>query len=357
MTTPNTIEQYGKRMKQFIQDLNDTNIKIVYFDINLKDITEIGKPYLITDLKTINIHNNKFYINSGPYGQWTYTYKPSAMAYLFTRHDTKIKAFLGTVEYSKAFEGGNMNVMDIVHIGNHFTVGLRENKKTKDISIVSHFTSYSEQDTSPLTFDVERTPDCTLPLLLERPITFETECKNYVSVGKCYEKAPILIEVMEELRKVFIGQHGGYIVEGPRGGRYTIQNGVKRYLSHPKKTQTGGGGLHLTDEIIQMIYEIIVQPVTEKYLKEDHQFVHTKLIYDTNNHFHAEKRQVIFMYNIVDHNTCAVFYVEVATIFEAVKEYAYKKKITNRKPSQKATRCYEELIALPTIHLNTLSSI
>lgn len=354
MTTPSSIIEYGKRMKQFIQDLDNTHVKIVYFNTNLEDNTEIGKPYIITDLKTLNIHDNKFYINSGLLGKWTYTYKPSAIAYLFTRHDTKITAFLGKAEYSKPFEGGIGNVIDIGHIGNHLTVGLREDKKTKNIVMTTHFTSYSEQDTSPLTFEVERTADCRLSL--EKPITVGSMCINSVLVDKCYEEAPVLIEVIEELRKVFIGQHGGYIVEGPRGGRYTIQNRVKRYLSHPKKPLIGGG-LHLTDEVVQMIYEIIVQPVTEKYLKEEHQFVHTKLFYDTNNHFNAKKKRVVFMYNIIDHDTCAVFYVEVATIFEAVKEYAYKKKMTNRKPSQKATRCYEELIALPTIHLNTLSSI
>lgn len=296
--------QYGKNMEQFMQGLKDTHIKIIYFDMH-------AGRWDVTDLKILFVNDHTFYVHSDPKGLWTYAYKPSAISYLFT------------TEYSRPIDGGHEGVIDIGSV----TVGVREHRKTKAVTMVTHITSYVEQGESPLTFDVERTPDCTLPL--ESPIADASVGASSVSVGA--------YEAMEELRRAFLGQHRG---------QYVIQNGSHETLV--------GGGPQLTDEGIQMIYEIIVQPVTDRYLREGHQFVHAKLFYDTHNHFHANKRHVVFMYDIADHNTCAVFYVEVSTIVEAAKAYAYKKQRTRRKPSQNASRCFEELTGLPTIHLDAL---
>jgi hypothetical protein len=348
MTDIEIIDKYGNNMKTFIDSLKDTQVKIIYFNMNTQD-KQIGDPHIITDVKTLNINGNKFYINSGVQGKWTYTYKPSALAYLFTRNDTTITGFLKRVEYSKAFEGGNEPIYDIGHIGNHLTVGLQQNKKTNHmITMTTHFTSYSEQGANQITFDVERTPNCLLSLT--NPIPSDS------LANKCYKDTPILLEVIEELRKAFLGQQGGYIEKGPRGGKYIFKNNVKRYIKHSIQNLVGGGPV-LREEVIKMIYEVIVEPVIVLYRETEHHFVNATMLYDTNNHFNSKKRHIVVIYDIFDHDTCAVFYVDIHTIFEAAKEYVYRKQITKRKPSQKATRCYEELIALPMAYLQVLQNI
>lgn len=330
-----TINQYRDNMKEYIDSLQDTGVKIIYFDMNTRD----NDPYKITSLKRLNINANKFYIYSGVEGKWTYTYKANAIAYLFTRHDTK---FLNRTESSILFDrsdGPNYHY-DIEAIRSHLTIGLRENKKMNNmITMTTHFTSYSEYESNPNTFDVDRTPKCMLSLT--NPIPSD------LIANICYEEAPVLLEVIEEIRKAFLGSQDGeqYIIHN------TIENDINDSI------QNLVGGPVLTEDVIKMVYELIVEPVVVSYRKTEHNFVNTTMLYDTNNHFNSKTQCVLFIFDIFNHDTCTIFYVDIYTIFEAVNEYIYRKQITNNKPSQKASRCYEELTTLPMAYLQVLQNI
>jgi len=327
--------KYGERMKSFIDSLPDTNVLMVYFTSPRARIAQ--------HLHIMSTSNKSVFINRGPAGIWVFTYLPSAIQYLFTRVDTDVQAFIGTVS-------GGAN-LDIGSIGSHLTVGIKE--KSGRPVLNTHFTFYEEDNSNQFEFTDDRSTECTV--WLDEDLDDQSMCISNTkkSFGSVYRDYPTLQNIIHTLRSVFLGDL--VIHRGVKGGRYMISNGNKKYLRDTRHEvrPARGGGLQLTDDIIEMIYQNVVRPVEQICSSEYNYAISPSLLYDTDNMFNCRKQQIILIYDIYHIKNRRIFYLDAENTFTAYEAYKFDQAQANLRatvnppiimgpPSPRARSCFNQ---------------
>lgn len=341
-------QKYGERMRTFIDSLPNTNVLMVYFISPKVRIAE--------NLHVLSTSNGHVFINRGPVGLWVFTYLPSAIQYLFTRVDTDVQAFVGTI-----YGGANF---DIGNVGSHLTVGIKE--KTGRLMLNTHFTFYEENISKQFEFSDDRSTECTV--WLDEPLDDQSRClsnkghSTEKSFGSVYKDYPMLPRIIHILRSVFLGDLA--IHKGVKGGRYLVNNGSKKYL-RPIVQPTKGGGLQLTDDIIEMIYQNVIRPVDNICSSEYNYAIYPSLLYDTDNMFMCRTQHIILIYDIPHIRIRHIFYLDAANTFNAYEAYKFDQAqanshatvnppITVAPPSQHARTCINQFKIMVKMQANAM---
>jgi hypothetical protein len=263
------MEVYGERMLEYVRTAPKSKVLLVYF--NTKE-----QPMMIERLSMLD---NNYLFTCGKKGLWTYTYKLSDLKYLIYRNQTSVQAFIGS-ELSPYAGGARF---DVVHLGNHVTVGLKLVRGTMYLS--THTTAYMERfgEQSTYVFDIDHSRRYEVPFesIFDRKAKLipNLEVKSG-TIESAYEEQHEWLHVIERIHSIFQGggvqQHAGYmkhqgrrykIREGCRGGRYIQVAGSKKYIN-----QQGGNNLEIIDPLfkaaMQFTYDRLVRKVLAHY--EDH---------------------------------------------------------------------------------------
>lgn len=268
---------YGNNLKAYLETLEPTNINIIYFDVQHQ------RPHIRTVLRKFKEDGHTFLANCGSNGLWVYTYNLNAMKYLFTRVDTDVQAFVGTITGGAHF--------DVASVGSHLTVGLII--RNRHLLMKSHYTDYIE--TTNFEFQIDRSVDCTLALDEITIIDQNTPCwGKSQTLGEMYKLHDQWISIIDRWRQAFL--EGIEVHKGPRGGVFVMNGGKKRYLRKQiNKLKGGVMGPALTDSMLELIQTVVVRPVLQHY-KAIHTHIQAKLLYDQDNEFEAKARRLILIY-------------------------------------------------------------
>ena len=333
-------------MNNFVDNMcPKTNISVIFFSA--------GAPNgsVKTTLSTFKVNGNQYYISRGERGFWTYTYLPSYLKYLFTRHDTNIRAFIGR-EYSMVSGGAQF---EIGSVGSHLTVGLKKLGNNPAV-INTHYTKYEKDSNNAFAFNVDAdTYKCYVPL--NQRATQQTICITNWGVpisgkllGDTYAPFPDFVQVIEALRSVYVSgqptpsiQFSGGTHTGPRGGKYVMSACGKK-----KRYQGGAKGRALTDEMVGMIDKYIVKPVIKKCI-HGIQFISVSLLYDQDNVFESRNTNMIFIYDFGEEERQQMFYVDVDKMFAAFDAFSAEGTATPF-----ATRCFQEVQKMAAHQIDVL---
>lgn len=333
-------------MRDYIHALPGTNAVVIYFNAN-------NEIHVQEDLRIFHTGGLRYIVNCGPRGNWVYAYRPSALRYLFTRVDSKVKAFLGTASLEQTAGA----CMEIASIGSHLTIGLRQ--KGGKTLMNTHFTKYEEDADKPFEFIITRPYEC----WTELPESASKDCLNIGNLrpdgrtlAGVYASNMELFDLIEKVRGVFNGTI--QVGSGPRGGRYVTQDGQKQYITRVSTVQ---GGTLLEAGVLNMIYEYVVRPVRDVCRKEHLQDITPRMYYDPSNYFQAETSTFVLLYEIQDHDTCRVFYLDAEHVMLAYNAYQYDKAESSisarRPPNQQSRRCFEELKTLASQHTKAMAGL
>lgn len=350
---------YGDAMLNYVKTLPPTNILIVYFN----EKTNGQTPYIATDVRILN---TKFLINTSRLGTWVIVYTPSALKYLVTRTDTKIKGVISKCTDGYQSAGA---VFDIASIGSHMTIGIKPNSASTPNRVEllnTHITEYSEHATNPREFVIDHSPHCFIAL--HQPINSSTRClaKNGnpmpCKVHDAYAENQELLPIIGLVQDVFTGKI--QVGSGPRGGTYIVKDGeAKRYISKPK--QAGGVSQEHVNNIILMIYEKIVSKVLNICLEQYNLPVDAKLFYDTNNYFRAENPAIVLIYDNARMDRRTVFYFDIKQIEMAVLYFIEVEKDAEKDAKRRSKRsenssnqmCCQQLEQAVAVHVQELIAV
>ena len=129
--------------------------------------------------------------------------------------------------------------------------------------------------------------------------------------------------------------------------------GKKRYVRMKRCVRTGGGP-PLHERVIDMIYDVVVEPVERRYMRLNHQSVESLMLYDQHNIFGCKKDNIVLIYDIPDHDRRIIYYLDAERTFAAVDAYEYEQRLSATKPRAHASACWQEVRSMADAHMQRL---
>jgi len=298
------MDAYAIRMKHFLHDLPSTRVQVIFFDNEVTQET----------MRCLEIGGRTYYISCNPSGKWVDAYRVDDMNCLFTTCSSTQEPF---------YNG-------------HLTIGIHGFNNRRWMT--SHYCGYTEDPSNPFEYFIDRCMDCTLDL--DAHIEPGSLCFNRLRVlghqtlGHVYKYEPDWLDVIQTLHIAF--------------------NQLKETEENEKKLDSRSCSL-LTEAMIHMIYEHIVQPVVQHY-KQGGIHIQTTLMYDQDSEFQKNLNYMILVYAIPEHFMCKRFYIETSKVFAAIEAYQQEKNGgVHQIPFNRA--CLQEFRAMGSVHTQSLANI
>jgi hypothetical protein len=230
---------------------------------------------------------------------------------------------------------------DETKMGNHLTVGLILNQQK--LVMVAHVNHYTYLHDTANTFFDERI-ECNT--YLQHPLLPSTQCQTAVGPSLYTVKTrfeaiyPVVPAILTRLAQVYVEgpnasqSTGDQLAIGPRGGRYIMKHGRRKYLK-------GGAdpivykGTGFSDELMAFLARHIIGPVVA--IKDDLEMI--RVFYDDFNEVAPMANEnIVFQYEF-RHGEMQIFYVDALKALQAF--YAS----TAANPTIAERRCLEDITA------------